>query len=459
MKKAICLLAVCALLAGALCGCSPESSDGPGEGETRIVFYARLFEEYANEHLEKLVNTFNEDKTDGVYVDVKFFDKDDAYVTALEVARSTSSPLDLYVIQYADLYSQVKGGYAEPLNAYFSEEEWDDLYDYVLDMVTYDGQYYAFPWLVEPGSLFFYRKDLLSNAGITAAPSTWDELLAACAAVQDQVPPNGYALGLPTGSADLSWATWGLQYNTTGGLAVSDDWMTSRMDNAGWRDLCEFFYELSSKGYTPIDSLTPLGYEDLVDAVCEGKLAMAMGGSWSIARIMYYYPEMADQIGVSVLPTKTGDSTLPTSANGGWSYVMSANSPNKELVAKFLKWMFTESTERTAEYFTVTYHSKQSPSQKVDAWLDEQELSVNAQWIETMRQVAGSGIPEPTYPWDISNTVGLMLSAMQVDSSKQAFSSLFETRIEIATEDIATIMSRSSYVPNPKSGSCRRKMP
>ena len=95
----------------------------------------------------------------------------------------------------------------------------------------------------------------------------------------------------------------------------------------------------------------------------------------------------------------------------------------------------------------------------MDAWLDEQELSVNAQWIETMRQVAGSGIPEPTYPWDISNTVGLMLSAMQVDSSKQAFSSLFETRIEIATEDIATIMSRSSYVPNPKSGSCRRKMP
>lgn len=455
MKKIISLLTMLALLAGSLCGCRGDGGGtaGPGKDETKIVFYARMFEEYANKHLEEQVKTFNEDKTDGVYVDMKFFDKDDAYMTALEAARSTSSQLDLYVAQYADLYNSIAGGYAEPLDDYFTQEDWDDLYPYALDMVTYNGKHYAFPWLVEPGCMFFYRKDMLEAAGVDKVPATWDELLTACAAVKSQVPPNGYPLGLPAGAADLSWSTWGLQQNTTGGLAVSDDWMTSRMGEPGWKDLCEFFYNVASKGYSSVDSLTPLGYEDLVDALCEGKLAMSMGGSWSIARIMYYYPDMADKIGVGMFPTKTGDPSLTSSTNGGWCYVVSSDSTHKEQVTKFLKWLFTEDTERTAEYFTVTYQSKQPTSQKVNSYLNGLESGVNPQWVEAMHDIADKGIPEPNYPFDISSSVGLLLSSMQIDSSKQAFSSLFAGRMKTAVDSISTVMSRSSYTPNPRSTS------
>lgn len=442
-------------MAAALSGCmatacGENKKNNVEEGATKVVFYARSFEEYANDHLTKLVDDFNSDLTDGIQIDKKFFPKDDAYNTALEVARSNSSQLDIYMIQYADLYTQVKNGYAEPLNDYFEQSDWDDIYDWVKDMVEYDDKYYAFPWLVEPGAMFFYRKDMLKKAGVEKAPASWEELYAACKAVKPDMGVGGYPMGMPTGSPTLAWTTWGLQQNTTDGLAVDDSWLNSRIGENGWEELCELFYTLAKNKYTPIDNITPLGYEDLVDALCEGKLAMCMGGSWSIARIMYYYPEMADKIGAAVMPTKDGEQTGATSTNGGWTYVISSASKNKDLAAKFLKWMFTDSAERTAEYFRVTYNSKQAPSRKVDEYLSSQSPLVAPEWISVLNDVARNGIPEPIYPFDISHSVGMMLSAMQVDCGKYTFDELFASRIATAKEEIQTVMSRSSYTMNPK---------
>ncbi|MGH3390495.1 MAG: extracellular solute-binding protein [Actinomadura sp.] len=47
----------------------------------------------------------------------------------------------------------------------------------------YRGKLYAAPWLTGTGILY-YRKDLLTKAGIDEPPTTWDELRAACAAVR-----------------------------------------------------------------------------------------------------------------------------------------------------------------------------------------------------------------------------------------------------------------------------------
>lgn len=452
MKKIVSVLlaAACALGALGLTACNPNGGKNVEEDAQKVVFYARMFEDYANDHLDSLVNEFNGILDDGIQIDVKFFPKDDAYNTAIEVARSNSSQLDIYMVQYADLYTQVKNGYAAPLNDYFEADVWDDVYDYVLDMVTFDEKYYAFPWLVEPGSMFFYRKDILQSAGVTEPPTSWAALLEACKAVKPKMGVASYPMGMPTGSSTLAWSTWGMQQSATGGLAVDDSWLNSRMDADGWKDMARLFYDMAKNRYASIDNITPLGYEDLVDALCEGKLAMCMGGSWSIARIMHYYPEMADKIGVAVMPTKSGDQTGITSTNGGWTYLISADSQYKDLAATFLKWMFTDSAARTASYFEVTYNSKQPPQKSVYDYLATKESDVDAQWTAVMNEVANNGIPEATYPWDISHAVGMLFSAMQVDCDKNTFDNLYASRHATAIDEIDTIMRRSSYTANPK---------
>lgn len=52
-----------------------------------------------------------------------------------------------------------------------------------VDSGTYFNKLYAFP-STSDGAMLYYRKDLLTAAGINAAPKTWDEMKAACAAVK-----------------------------------------------------------------------------------------------------------------------------------------------------------------------------------------------------------------------------------------------------------------------------------
>jgi len=51
----------------------------------------------------------------------------------------------------------------------------DDFYESAWNTVTYQGKTYGVPVLSAPQTLM-YRKDMLSDAGISGAPSTWDDL-------------------------------------------------------------------------------------------------------------------------------------------------------------------------------------------------------------------------------------------------------------------------------------------
>jgi len=45
-----------------------------------------------------------------------------------------------------------------------------------LDITTVGGKVYGMPWLLDE-KYFFYNEDLLNQAGISAPPATWEELL------------------------------------------------------------------------------------------------------------------------------------------------------------------------------------------------------------------------------------------------------------------------------------------
>ncbi|HEY4377417.1 MAG TPA: extracellular solute-binding protein, partial [Acidimicrobiales bacterium] len=58
-----------------------------------------------------------------------------------------------------------------------------------------DGTAYGVPWYVETRALY-WRKDIAQKAGITAAPTNWDELMAAAKAMKDKGgAKNGIGLG------------------------------------------------------------------------------------------------------------------------------------------------------------------------------------------------------------------------------------------------------------------------
>ncbi len=74
-----------------------------------------------------------------------------------------------------------------------------------------DGQAYGVPWYVETRVLY-YRTDVAEKAGITAAPTTWDELMTMAKAMQSQGGAEwGIALGTKNGQEYLPfvWSNGG----------------------------------------------------------------------------------------------------------------------------------------------------------------------------------------------------------------------------------------------------------
>ena len=467
MKKQKTLLLVGLL--GAMCAvtaCTPSngSSEYIEEGAQKVTIYAREFEKWSKDHLKQLVNEFNSNLTDGIQVSVNFYTQAN-YSTALTVARENGRAPDLYMSTYAELYnSHIQGNHAAPIESYLSDDALADLIPAYKEMVTYPdsekvNHIYAYPWNVEPGSLFFYRKDLLQEAGVASVPKSWDELYDACSKLVSSgvIGLGEYACGLPLGVYETTWVTYGMQQNTTGGLVLEDDWRTIRLNKEGpaqgFKDIAQFFYNMYSNNYSQTGVLTAESYTYIVDALCDGVLAMTFSGSWGFAEIFDYTEgdmEIVNNIGVAPIPTIDGDQSDCTSANGGWCYVMSEESKVKDKAATFLNWMFTENAERTGEYFIKAYQSKAATSYSVQNYLNTVELNVPADWFNTNNQVAAKGIPEATFPWEVGQEYGKVLETMELNCKQGDFNTLYSKALATALGNINTIMSRASYPTNPK---------
>lgn len=453
MKKKF-LVVLLIVLLFTLCSCQQNTTNITyvEEGATKITVYAREFEQWAKDHLKSLANDFNKDLTDGIQVEVKFYTQD-TYSDALTVARENGKAPNLYMSTYGDLYTNINANHCAPITSYLTEEAKSDILPTCLDMVTYDDEIYAYPWNMEPGSLLFYRKDIFKQAGIEKIPTTWDELYDACEKISKILERGQYCIGLPLGSSECTWVTYGLQQNTTGGLALDSSWTKVLIDSDGYKDLAQFFYNIFINGYAPTASLTSEGYTYIVDALCTNNLAMTFAGSWCAAEI-YDYSEndmnVVNNIGIAPIPTIDGDQSKCTSANGGWCYCISKESKNKDKAAKFLNWMFTDNTERTASYFIAAYNSKAATSYSVKSYLETYKSDVPTEWIQVINDVASKGIPEATYPWDISLEVGKIYETMELNCKTAGFESLYSKALQTAKNNISTIMSRASFPKNPK---------
>jgi len=451
MKKILFAATTLLLSVPVLMSCTPS---GPyvEPGATTITMYAQDFQDWENAHIAEMVDDFNAIKDDGIQLEVKSF-QDEAYTDALKAARENGSAPDIFMCSYGNLYSTaIKPGYAAPLNDLLDQAYYDDIVDSVKSMITFDGNYYSYPQLTEPATVFFYRKDILANAGVTEIPTTWDELLVACSLIKPVLGRGQYTLGMPIGTA-LGWATYGMQKNTTGGLALNDQWTECLVDSQGYRDLDRLFYELYANGYCPAGNVSPTGYTDIITALCEDKLAMTFAGSWSVADIINSYPDYKDKIGIAPIPTQDGDPTKTTASNGGWTYAISSTSDQKVKAARVLEWFFCEDPARTASYFEDAAYSKTAVNKSVIAYIENTVPADLKDWVSVINDISSKGIPEATYPWDIAIATATMFETMAIKADLTKGDAYRDTQIEnainTAVSAINTIITDSGFVTNP----------
>ncbi len=418
MKRFLLLLNV-SVLVFAFLGCAPpadittnQREESIEEDATEVTMWTMDFEEWNNQININQRFDFNDILDDGIQLDQILIEMN-SFEDMIRSARETGGVPDIYMVSYGNIYKEVQNGNIIDLTSYLDDSIWSDLTPTAIDGVTYDNKHYAFPILFEPSTLLFYRKDLLLEyAGTDQVPTNWDDFLTLLETVKTGIDDSGirgiYPFDIPKGVA-LGWGTWGIQTNATNGLAVDEDWTTSRIMESGYSDLAELWASLYSNSYVPLSSGD---YTEVINDLCMDKLVMTTAGSWSIATIIKEYPELVENIGVMQMPTFADSENNVTATNGGWTYVISSQSQNVEAAVEVIKYLVAEDTAKTLEYFEAANYSKTSPRLSVqiliEDLLDTQTL-VPSEWVEVVYEVSNNAILEPIYAWDISIAVSVLL--------------------------------------------------
>jgi raffinose/stachyose/melibiose transport system substrate-binding protein len=285
---------------------------------------------------EALVKAF-EAKNPGVTIEVVSQPADN-YFDLLQTAAISKTGPDI-ATQWTGLFDLKYKDYLEPLNAYIPVDELKKMKGIAYSSLNFnpdDGV------LVVPLDLQFYNgfynKDLFAKAGISAFPTTWDELFSACDKLKAAgITPFTYGTGgQALGGGFYPWydvsylmmylapADWVKLYNGT--IPWTDPAVQAQFDKWG---------SLFTKGCTNPDVLTN---QDSIAQFEAGEAAMTMEGTWQIAE---FQEKMGDKVDVFVPPfSDTPIKGIVEFAGDGLS--LTNYSKNKTQAAAFLAFMASD---------------------------------------------------------------------------------------------------------------------
>ncbi|MDO5400250.1 MAG: ABC transporter substrate-binding protein [Eubacteriales bacterium] len=268
MKKILALALACVLVLGLFAGCGAKS-------DSAKVVYWSMWEstEPQGKAIAESVKAFTE-KT-GIQVDLQFKGRS-GIRDGLLPALTANQVIDVF----DEDIDRVNNDFKDYL---LDLEELNKKYDYektavagLMDAcrVAGNGTLKTIPY--QPNVFaFFYNQKIFDEAGITAAPTTWDELLDACAKIK--------AVGYIPITCDDAYITCMIGYHL--GRLVGEEGVRDIVNNNKWDDpaVAQFaadYAELASLGYfspNVASNAWPAGQNT---ELAGGKVGMYLNGSW-----------------------------------------------------------------------------------------------------------------------------------------------------------------------------------
>lgn len=185
-----------------------------------------------------------------------------------------------------------------PADEIVSEDTLGDFQESFIENASLDGTVYGLPMIASARALF-YNEDVLTQAGITEPPATWDDLLAAGTAVAG-LGTGVFGYGMPLGSEEAQAETsiW-----TFGGGGTWTDGDAITVDTPENLAAVEFMKQMIDAGATQPDpgatDRTPM-----LDVFVQGQIAMAVGLPPTIGQIEERNPGL--NYGIAPVPTQDG---------------------------------------------------------------------------------------------------------------------------------------------------------
>jgi len=383
-------------------GCSSSSgtsggSSGGNPGTVQVNFWQQQFEDYQQKWFKDNVDKYNASQTK-VHVNYLVVPAD-TWTQKLKAAQGAGTQPDVATTNYGGIRAGVANGQFAALDDLMPAAAFSDIKDNVKNFVTIKDKHYAYPMLVEPSTVLYYRTDLVKAAGLDPAnpPKTWDDLLTWATKLTQG---NVKGMTMASVATDLAWSSWGLQYNACGKLPVADDWSRGQATDPCYTKLLELYQTLFQKGLMPTQP--KVGYAD-ASPYGQGEVAMMADGSWAIGQLKTSFPAMIPKTAVAPFPSVDGDPSKTTSTLGGWTLTVDAKSKHAKDGADFINYLLAGDPTKMANFFKLSGYSKFTVRTSVDQALSSDKDANTDPFMKIVAdKIVPNGKAEPSYPIDIS---------------------------------------------------------
>ncbi|NUR26527.1 MAG: extracellular solute-binding protein [Catenulispora sp.] len=330
-----------ALLLGACGKDEPSQTSGPqtinwwhiNNTDPMLGIWANMAKEYQTAHSD-------------VTVKIQPLENE-AFKAKLTTATQAGSPPDLFQSWGGGaLKQQVEAGLVKDITA--DVQPWiDTLLPAAVQPYTIDGKIYGIPFDVGMVG-FWYNKELFSRAGVTAAPTTWAELLEAVKKIKAAgIVPIALA-GKEKWPGHFYWAYLSMR---VGGLAAlqqaakDNNFDTPDFVAAGQhlKDLVDL--KPFQKGFLGAAYTAPDGQSGIMG---NGGAAMELMGQWAPsveAAQSTSKKGLGDKLGFFPFPAVDGGKgTVAEAFGGGNGFTVGKNAP--KATTDFLKYLMTADNQR-----------------------------------------------------------------------------------------------------------------
>ena len=341
------LITACAIaIALVLSGCSSSSKDSAATSDepVTITLWHNLGDTQNAEATKALTDAYT-----ALHPNVTFdlvSQPGDNYFALLQAAAVSKSGPDLalmwtglFALKYKSYLTNLKGLVSDAALAREGSLEWTaDNFDaasgpYVMPL---DRQFY----------IGFYNKDAFAKAGVSAVPTTWNELYAACGKLKSAgftpiVYGNG---GQSLGALYYPW--YDASYIAIGQSSVSGlrDLYSgaNQWNSAANIDSYSKYAALKTKGCTNSDVLTKTNN---VEDFLGGKAAMIIDGTWDTKK---FTDAFGDKVAAFVPPFS--DSPIKGVVEfAGQGFGLTSYSKNQAAAAAFLEFMTTDEAAKVID--------------------------------------------------------------------------------------------------------------
>ncbi|MCD6318504.1 sugar ABC transporter substrate-binding protein [Candidatus Aerophobetes bacterium] len=278
-----------------------------------------------------------------------------------------------------------------------AEQIWENLWP----TVSYKGKRYGLPWYTDDRALMYNFK-MFRDAGLDPnnPPERWYEFLGDAMLLTN--PSKGqYGYGVSGAMSEITTLGYMMYLFEAGGTLLSSDYNRATFSTKAGLDALQFYTDLFLKYKVSPPATLSYTEDDYRTMMAQNRVAMAIGGPWSIPLIEMANPAIKGNYGFTIHPYLKE----PASVLGGWATVIAKKSKHKDAAWEFIKYI----TSKDVWMWWIDQYRGPMPA-RMDVCLESPILSQDPKWKVIIDIFPTAHIRPPIAEWTkISYTIQSMI--------------------------------------------------